>query len=65
MELVPNNVSEKDLREEVLRRNAKAGYTARNGECPRATRIQSLNPWGEAKLNIWRGPRDKDGNPIW
>ena len=62
MEIVPPNVSEADLKDEVNRRTAKAGYTTRYGECPYATKIQGLVGWGEQKLNVW--PRDKDGNLI-
>jgi hypothetical protein len=61
-ELVPANVSESALRDEVNRRTAKAGYTTRHGECRAATRIQGLVGWGRQKLNVW--PRDKDGNLI-
>jgi hypothetical protein len=62
MEIVPTNVSEKDLRDEVNRRTAKAGYTTGLGEPPYRTKIMSLNPFGERKLNIW--PRDENGNLI-
>ena len=62
MELVPTNVSENDLRDEVNRRTAKAGYTTRYGECRAATRIQATCNWGQPKLNVW--PRDKDGRLI-
>ena len=61
MELVPENVSEKDLKDEVNKRSAKAGYTTRFGEPPYATKIMSRG-FGESKLNIW--PRDKDGNLV-
>ena len=61
-EIVPPTVSDADLKDEAIRRNAKAGYSTRYGECPRATRIQGLCTWGEQKLNVW--PRDKDGNLI-
>lgn len=44
MELVPDNVSEKDLKDEVLRRNAKAGYTTRLGEPPYHTKIMLAPP---------------------
>jgi len=61
MEIVPDNVSEKDLREEVNRRTCKAGYTTRYGECMARTKIMS-NGIGKSKLNVW--PRDKQGNLI-
>ena len=57
LEIVPPNVSEKDVHEECLRRNARAGYTTRLGEPPYRTKIMN-NGFGESKLNIW--PR----NPI-
>ena len=62
MELVPENVSEKDLKDEVNKRTAKAGYTTRFGEPPYATKIQTTVPFGKTKLNVW--PRDKDGRLI-
>ena len=62
MELVPENVSEKDLKEEVLRRSSRAGYTTRYGEAPFATKIQVTGGFGETKLNVW--PRDEHGNLI-
>ena len=61
-ELVSSTVSEADLKDEVNRRTAKAGYTTRNGECPHRTRIQGLVTWGRQKLNVW--PRDEHGNLI-
>jgi hypothetical protein len=61
-EIVPHNVSESDLRDEVNRRTARAGYTTRYGESRAATRIQGLVPWGKQKLNVW--PRDPAGNLI-
>jgi hypothetical protein len=42
MELVPENVNEKDLREEVHRRTARAGYTTKYGEPPFRTKIMSM-----------------------
>lgn len=41
-EIVPNDVSEKDLRDEVNRRTARAGYTTRLGEPPFRTKIMSM-----------------------
>jgi len=61
-DLVPFNANEADLRDEVNRRTAKAGYTTRLGECPFGTKIQGLIFWGTEKLNVW--PRDEDGNLI-
>lgn len=62
MELVPENVSEKDLKDEVLRRSSKAGYCTRDGHSPFRTKIQTISGFGETKLNLW--PRDKNGNLI-
>jgi hypothetical protein len=61
MEIVPETVSDKDLREEVIARNAKAGYTTRFGEPPYATKIMARG-YGPSKLNVW--PRDEHGNLI-
>ncbi len=62
MEIVPANVSEKDLRDEVNYRTAKAGYTTRLGECTYRTKVQTTVPFGRTKLNVW--PRDKNGQLI-
>lgn len=61
-DIVPFNINEKDLREEVNYRTYKAGYTTKLGECPRGTKIQGLIFWGREKLNVW--PRDSEGNLI-
>ena len=61
-ELVPENVSVSDMKDEVNRRTSRAGYTTRYGECPYATKIQTTVPRGKVKLNVW--PRDRDGNLI-
>lgn len=61
-ELVAFNENPKAVSEEVLRRNAKAGYCTRNGEPTGATRIQNMVVFGEQKLNVW--PRDEQGNLI-
>jgi hypothetical protein len=61
-EIVPPNVSEKDLRDEVNRRTAKAGYTTRLGECRNATKIMGTVMFGKEKFNVW--PRDKHGRLI-
>ena len=47
--------SEANVREEVLRRSAKAGYTRS------ATKIQNRG-YGESNLNVWS--RDENGNLI-
>lgn len=61
-EIVPVSVSEKDLRDEVNSRTAKAGYTTRHGECMSATKIQISISFGKRKLNLW--PRDENGELI-
>ncbi len=61
MDIVPDNISQKDLREEVNSRTNRAGYTTRNGGAI-SLRIQTSVSWGPVKLNIW--PRDADGNLI-
>ena len=47
--------SEANVREEVDRRSAKAGYTRPS------TKIQNMG-YGDSKLNVW--PRDRNGNLI-
>jgi len=61
-EVVSFRANEKDLKDEVLRRNAKAGYCTRLGEPTYATKILSTVGWGKQKLNVW--PRDKNGQLI-
>jgi len=43
-EIVSFKVNEKDLKDEVLRRNARAGYTTRLGESPYRTKIMCMPP---------------------
>jgi len=62
MELVPGNVTEKDLKDEVNKRSAKAGYTTRFGEPPYATKIQTTVSFGKERLNVW--PRNENGQLI-
>ena len=62
-ELIPANVSDADLTDEMNARSSKAGLTNRQGECSRGTgKIFTTVPFGEEKLNIW--PRDEAGNLI-
>ena len=61
-EIVAWNENESNVREEALRRNAKAGYCTRNGEPRNATKIMTTIPCGKTKLNIW--PRDENGQLI-
>ena len=53
-ELVPESVSEKDLKDEVLRRNSKAGYTTRFGEPPFRTKIMAQPPNEQYRRNYDR-----------
>ena len=62
LELVPAGTSDKDLRDEVNARTAKAGYTTRYGENRAATKIMAVVNWGTARLNVW--PRNSRGNLI-
>lgn len=61
-ELVPETVSDNDLKDEVLRRSSKAGYCTRFGEPVNRTRPLITSGFGESKLNVW--PRDENGNLI-
>jgi hypothetical protein len=61
MEIVPDDIPDKDLREEVNRRTFRAGYTTREGK-PVPLKIMTTVPFGEVRLNIW--PRDKNGKLI-
>ncbi len=61
-EIISWDESESNVREEVLRRSAKAGYTNREGGPRGATKIMTTVPCGKQKLNVW--PRDKNGNLI-
>jgi hypothetical protein len=54
MEIVPNNVSHKDLINESNRRSAKAGYTTRLGEPPYRTKIMSMPVTKEYQDNYER-----------
>jgi len=60
-DIVSPFADEKELKEEVNRRTARAGYTTRLGEPPYRTKIMN-NGFGESKLNVW--PRDEHGNLI-
>jgi len=60
-EFVPDDISNRDLREEVNIRTSKAGYTTREGR-PVPLKITTTMPFGKQKLNVW--PRDADGKLI-
>lgn len=60
-EIIPANVPEQVVQEEMNHHSWKAGHTNRHGECMRATKIMSQG-YGESKLNIW--PRDERGELI-
>ena len=53
--------SESNVREEVNRRSAKAGYTTRDGNPTHGTKIMGPGI-GQSKLNQWA--RDENGNLI-
>jgi hypothetical protein len=61
-ELVSIKENSKTVKEEVLRRSAKAGYSTRFGEPVCKTKIQNSIPFGKQKLNVWE--RDENGNLI-
>lgn len=72
-EIAAWNESESNVREEVLKRNAKAGYCNSDGSPISSDRIVSMPAndryrenydriFGKAKLNVW--PRDEHGNLI-
>ena len=61
MEIVSSSESESNVREEVNRRTAKAGYTTRDGNPTHGSKIQGPG-MGASRLNQW--PRDEDGNLI-
>ena len=59
-ELIPANVSDRDLQDEMNSRTFKKGMTNKQGECSRRTnKIMITSGFGESKLNLW--PRDKNG----
>ena len=60
-EIVPWNENSTNVREEVNRRAAKAGYCTRDGNPTHGTKIQGPGI-GQSKLNQWE--RDENGNLI-
>jgi hypothetical protein len=54
MKLVPNTISESDLRDEVNRRTARAGYTSRTGEPLGKTKIMIQAPSEQYRKNYSR-----------
>ena len=60
-ELIPSDVSEADVLDDINARTAKAGLTNRQGESCRSTKIMSCG-FGESRLNVW--PRDSQGRLI-
>ena len=61
MDIMSATEPESNVREEVNRRTAKAGYTTRDGNPTHGTKIQGPGI-GQSKLNVW--PRDENGNLI-
>jgi len=61
LEIIPATESESNVKDEVTRRTAKAGYTTRDGNPTHGTKIQGPGI-GQSKLNQWA--RDENGNLI-
>ena len=62
MEVIPDNIPQKDVIDESNRRAAKQGWCTRDGLPPFRTKIQTTSGFGSEKLNVW--PRDTNGNLI-
>ncbi len=61
-ELVPDDVSKEDLRQEAGLRAYRAGYdVTRDGSMPQP-RIMATVAWGVRRYNVW--PRDAQGRLI-
>ena len=58
-DFVPFGHDAEDVRQEAVRRSAKAGLTTKYGELPFATKAMTSVSWGRQKLNVW--PRDSRG----
>ncbi len=62
-ELIPADVSDTDLYDEMNARSCKAGLTNRHGESVRGTgKIMTTVSFGETRLNLW--PRNEQGELI-
>ncbi len=61
-QLVPDDVSPRDLRAEATLRAQRAGYDVTRDGGPPRPKIQGVCPWGQRKLNVW--PRDGRGELI-
>jgi len=61
LEIIPATESESNVKDEVTRRTAKAGYTTREGNPTFGTKIMGPGI-GQSKLNQWA--RDENGNLI-
>ncbi len=62
-ELIPANVSDVDLQDEMNARSCKAGLINKQGESVRGTsKIMTIVPFGKTKLNLWS--RDEHGQLI-
>ena len=53
-EIVPWNADKKDVHAEVLRRNAKAGYCTRYGECADRSKIMTMPLTKKGEANYRR-----------
>jgi hypothetical protein len=61
-DLVPDDMSRADLRQESNLRAMKAGYPVTREGKHRPLRIMTTAFWGKPKSNLW--PRDSLGNLI-
>ena len=61
-EIIPVTMPDKEMREKMIYHSWKKGHTTRLGECPYATKIQNIVPFGKTVINIW--PRDENGQLI-
>ena len=61
-ELVPDDVSRRDLLAEANLRARRAGYAVTRDGRPQPRRMQAPSNWGRQKLNVW--PRDAAGKLI-
>jgi len=61
LELVPEDVSPRELRDELDLRTSRAGYTTRDGRRP-PRKIRATVNFGQTRLNVW--PRDENGRLV-
>ncbi len=61
-ELVPMDVTPRELLDEAACRQRRAGYPVTRDGRVRPIRPTMVNPWGQPKLNVWL--RDAQGRLI-